>query len=469
MRKRFTTLLCFVFAFLWLGGIAVAQSSPSNNQAPVWDTSRQLWIPRDVAPTASPTFTGTITLPNGASISSAGYISSPFFYGATWFALGTINIIDGVAWSAPEWGRGSTAGASVSFRGKSNSLSTVNAAALIGGAAGNFDLGGSAWLIGGEGSAQNTANAGNGGYAYVVGGKGNAGAFNGAVVLGGLNTSMVASEAPFISPQPCYYSTITAGGTTGARTINKPAGSVNFAAAATSLVVTNSFVTASSNVICTVQTNDATLKSVQCVPGSGAFTMYANAAATEETRVGFLVINAPSFEPVPFVAMGDSKTANNAQYSWVKNLDNKYNAPGLYLAAPVLATSGWTSTQLKNAVDAWLATYSSVVAPAWVLINIGANGWVEADVQYTLDAIHAAWPNAQARLTGVWKNTGIQVSAAQIASACTGRTAWCAMGADEFVYLKGSDNGASETYDGQHYSAFGARQAAAAWRTALGY
>lgn len=85
--------------------------------------------------------------------------------------------------------------------------------------------------------------------------------------------------------------TMTAGGTTGAQTINKAAGSVNFAAAATSLVVTNSLVTTSSIVIATVLTNDGTLKSVQCVPAAGSFTIHANAAATAETKVAFIVVN----------------------------------------------------------------------------------------------------------------------------------------------------------------------------------
>lgn len=85
--------------------------------------------------------------------------------------------------------------------------------------------------------------------------------------------------------------TNTAGGTTGAQTINKSAGSVNFAASATSLVVTNSLVTATSNIIATVSTNDGTLKSVQAVPAAGSFTLFANAAATAETRVVFLVTN----------------------------------------------------------------------------------------------------------------------------------------------------------------------------------
>lgn len=85
--------------------------------------------------------------------------------------------------------------------------------------------------------------------------------------------------------------TITAGGTTGNQTINKLQGSVNFAAAATALTVTNSFVTANSVILCTVGTNDATLKSVNAVAGAGSFTMNANAAATAETRVNFLVLN----------------------------------------------------------------------------------------------------------------------------------------------------------------------------------
>jgi hypothetical protein len=88
-----------------------------------------------------------------------------------------------------------------------------------------------------------------------------------------------------------FDKTVTAGGTTGAQTINKNAGTVNFAAAATSLVVTNSRVTTSSIIVCTVGTNDTTLKSVAAVAGAGSFTLHASAAATAETRVNFLIIN----------------------------------------------------------------------------------------------------------------------------------------------------------------------------------
>lgn len=83
--------------------------------------------------------------------------------------------------------------------------------------------------------------------------------------------------------------TITAPATTGAQTINKLAGSVNFAAGASSLVVTNSLVTTSSLIFCQVMTNDGTMKSVQVVAGSGSFTLYPSANPTGETKVAFFV------------------------------------------------------------------------------------------------------------------------------------------------------------------------------------
>lgn len=85
--------------------------------------------------------------------------------------------------------------------------------------------------------------------------------------------------------------TVTASGTTGAQTINKMSGTVNFAAGASTLVVTNSLVTTSSIVIPVVRTNDATALIKNVVPASGSFTITLNAAATAETSVGFFVIN----------------------------------------------------------------------------------------------------------------------------------------------------------------------------------
>jgi hypothetical protein len=109
--------------------------------------------------------------------------------------------------------------------------------------------------------------------------------------VGRFNFYAAGSAANYFAGDMQLDKTVTAGGTTGAQTINKNAGTVNFAAAATSLVVTDSRVTTSSIIICTVGTNDTTLKSVAAVAGAGSFTLHASAAATAETRVNFLIIN----------------------------------------------------------------------------------------------------------------------------------------------------------------------------------
>ena len=84
---------------------------------------------------------------------------------------------------------------------------------------------------------------------------------------------------------------ITPGGTTGNRTINTPAGTVNFAAAATAITVTNNLCTTSSTVFASVRTNDGTAVIKNVVPGAGSFVITLSAGATAETSVGFLVVN----------------------------------------------------------------------------------------------------------------------------------------------------------------------------------
>jgi len=85
--------------------------------------------------------------------------------------------------------------------------------------------------------------------------------------------------------------TITAGGTTGNRTINELAGTVNIAAAGTTVTVTNSLVTANSLVFCTLRTNDTTATVKNVVPAAGSFTINLGAAATGEVSIGFFVVN----------------------------------------------------------------------------------------------------------------------------------------------------------------------------------
>lgn len=85
--------------------------------------------------------------------------------------------------------------------------------------------------------------------------------------------------------------TNTAAATLGAQTINKPSGSVNFAAGASTLVVTNSLVTTTSVIHVQVYGTDTTAISARVTRASGSFTITLNAAATAETAVGFIVIN----------------------------------------------------------------------------------------------------------------------------------------------------------------------------------
>lgn len=83
----------------------------------------------------------------------------------------------------------------------------------------------------------------------------------------------------------------TLAGSTGNQTIDKPSWSVQFAAWATSLTVTNNLVSASSHVFCTIKTNDATAIIKNVVPTGGSFTINMNAAVTGTTVVAFMVIN----------------------------------------------------------------------------------------------------------------------------------------------------------------------------------
>jgi hypothetical protein len=88
-----------------------------------------------------------------------------------------------------------------------------------------------------------------------------------------------------------YWATNTATGTTGAQTIDRPSGTVNFAAGASALVVTNSLVATTSIVFAVVRTNDSTAYVKNVVAAAGSFTINLGAAATAETSVGFWVIN----------------------------------------------------------------------------------------------------------------------------------------------------------------------------------
>lgn len=89
-----------------------------------------------------------------------------------------------------------------------------------------------------------------------------------------------------------YNRTITAAGTTGAQTINKPAGTVNVAAGQASIVITNNTVTTSSIPFVVLRTADGTCTFVKsAVPTTNTLTITLNANCTAETSVGFIITN----------------------------------------------------------------------------------------------------------------------------------------------------------------------------------
>lgn len=81
-------------------------------------------------------------------------------------------------------------------------------------------------------------------------------------------------------------------GTPGNATINNLSGRAAFAAAASTVVITNSLVTAASKVFVSLGGSDATLTGpVRVTPAAGSFTVTGNAAATGTTVFDFLVVN----------------------------------------------------------------------------------------------------------------------------------------------------------------------------------
>ena len=80
--------------------------------------------------------------------------------------------------------------------------------------------------------------------------------------------------------------------TPGARTVSRSRGKNAIAIGAASVVITNSLVTTTSQVICCLEFVDATATTIlSVVPGAGSFTLTVNANATAATKFGWTVIN----------------------------------------------------------------------------------------------------------------------------------------------------------------------------------
>lgn len=81
-------------------------------------------------------------------------------------------------------------------------------------------------------------------------------------------------------------------GTPGAATVNKPSGQAAIAAAAGSVVITNSLAKTTSVITATLQATDTTCVAIKnVIPASGSFTINVNAACTGNTKVGWVLFN----------------------------------------------------------------------------------------------------------------------------------------------------------------------------------
>jgi hypothetical protein len=164
--------------------------------------------------------------------------------------------------------------------------------------------------------------------------------------------------------------------------------------------------------------------------------------------------------------LGNSKVAlayNSWPVTLAASLDAARSGGVRWSMAPELAQSGqnldWVLPQLPGVLSAWTRP-----DPTHVLANFfpTPDATFEADLANFVDQVHTRFPYALVYTTIPWQRGGdaaADLMATHISNVCATRAAYCLTGDDERVWLKGADNGATNTSDGTHYSVAG--QAAA--------
>jgi hypothetical protein len=276
----------YVFTATNATAIGASSTASNNNTVAIGASASALGSPAvAIGATSSASANNTTAVGQGSSASSASATSlgvSAAASASNATALGTSTTASGIGSVAV--GRGATAAGS-------NQI-TIGLSQTGSGAATTY--------IGVAGQANNNTNR-----THLYGSltMGSDTVSSGRLTVRGTGTSSAANTAIFEDSggtdilgirndgRIAFLATNTASGTTGAQTINRPSGTVNFAAGATSLVVTNSLCTTSSIVFAVVRTNDTTADIKNVVPDAGSFTINLTAAATAETSVGFFIIN----------------------------------------------------------------------------------------------------------------------------------------------------------------------------------
>ena len=143
-----------------------------------------------------------------------------------------------------------------------------------------------------------------------------------------------------------------------------------------------------------------------------------------------------------------------------------------------VGVAGATVASTAAAIDTILAG-QGVERLKYVLINLGVNDgsspneatW-KTNYQYIIDAVHTKWSEAKIYLAKPWKlncdSTAVTM-AGWIDDLITANSGVCYEGHNEYVWLKGADDGATYTSDGTHYSDAGKAETVNQWMTALGY
>lgn len=177
------------------------------------------------------------------------------------------------------------------------------------------------------------------------------------------------------------------------------------------------------------------------------------------------------------LAIGDSKTSEGnawpaslaASLTTATSPSPVWGMDGIGVGA---STAGYWAANIGAALAAQADNHTAV------LVSLGVNdfgtateaAW-KADMLTVMDACAARWPQAIIYVSKPWKRDfdGAADTYAGWVDDIVAARAYAAVGDDERDWLKGADDGATNTSDGVHYSTAGQAAKTAAIQAAMGY
>ena len=191
------------------------------------------------------------------------------------------------------------------------------------------------------------------------------------------------------------------------------------------------------------------------------------------------VANASRYPLKGLLFIGDSKQSTARSWHF-RLLDLINTAPAnVYCLKPNrIGISGITIEGMYARVDSDISAMAGYADPVAICINLGVNNvgtYPNANFvpyyEYIINAYHTRFPTSKIYCARVWRqgydsncDSYDNIYLPQIVSDLP----FVQYGPDERIVLKGSDNGATNTYDGIHPSAAGESDMAAGWKVSLG-